>query len=307
ESGLGFDHRTVAELDEILRPGDLLVVNDTRVLAARLNLFKPTGGAVEVLLLEPIGDHGRWQALVRPSKRVAPGTVLELDGRPMATVGQILPDGRRLVDITPEAIDVAGQVPLPPYIHEPLADPDRYQTVFARRPGSVAAPTAGLHLTDELLARLERRGIEVARVELRVGLGTFRPITTDTIEDHDMHAEHYSVTAEVWERIRTAERVVAVGTTVVRTLESVAATGRREDDTSLFIRRGFDWRVVDMLVTNFHVPRSSLLVLVDAFVGDRWREIYRTALDQGYRFLSFGDCMLLDRAGGGVAPGPAAR
>lgn len=298
------EHRTVADLDQILRPGDLLVVNDTKVLAARLNLNKPTGGAVEVLLLEPTGEHGRWQALVRPSKRVAPGTVLELDGRPMATVGEVLADGRRLVDISPEAIDVAGQVPLPPYIHEPLADPDRYQTVFARRLGSVAAPTAGLHLTDDLLARLSDRGVGIERVELRVGLGTFRPITAELIADHDMHAEHYSVTAEAWQRIQDAERVVAVGTTVVRTLESVARTGRLDGDTSLFITRGFDWQVVDVLLTNFHVPRSSLLVLVDAFIGPRWRSLYRVALDEGYRFLSFGDCMLLER---GVAGSPSGR
>lgn len=296
--GPSVEHRTVAELDEILRPGDLLVVNDTRVLAARLNLRKPTGGAVEVLLLEPTGEHGRWQALVRPGKRVKPGTVLELDGRPMATVGEVLADGRRLVDISPDAVDVAGQVPLPPYITEPLADPDRYQTVFARRLGSVAAPTAGLHLTDELLHRLEGRGIGVERVELRVGLGTFRPITAELVEDHDMHAEHYSVRPEAWDRIRAADRVVAVGTTVVRTLESVARTGELEGDTSLFIRRGFDWRVVDVLLTNFHVPRSSLLVLVDAFIGPRWRQLYQEALDEGYRFLSFGDCMLVERRTG---------
>ncbi len=294
----GVDHRTVAELDRVLQPGDLLVVNDTKVLAARLNLFKPTGGAVEVLLLEPTGEHGRWQALVRPSKRVAPGTVLELDGRPMATVDDVLPDGRRLVTIEPEAIDVAGQVPLPPYIHSPLTDPDRYQTIFANRLGSVAAPTAGLHLTDDLMARLAERGVGVERVELRVGLGTFRPITADRIEDHDMHAERYSVSAEAWQRIRSANRVVAVGTTVVRTLESAAKLDRLEGDTSLFIRRGFDWQVVDVLLTNFHVPRSSLLVLVDAFVGPGWRDLYRTALDDGYRFLSFGDCMLLPRASG---------
>lgn len=290
-----YEHRTVAELDQILQPGDLVVVNDTKVLPARLHLNKPTGGAVEVLLLEPTGEHGRWQALVKPGKRVAPGTVLELDGRPVATVGDRLSDGRRLVEITPELMDSAGEIPLPPYITEPLADPDRYQTVFARTPGSVAAPTAGLHLTDGLLERLAARGIETAKVELRVGLGTFRPITVDDIADHDMHSESYAVDEETWDRIRSAERVVAVGTTVVRTLESAAATGRLAGDTSLFIRRGFDWQVVDVLLTNFHVPRSSLLVLVDAFVGDRWRDIYTTALAEGYRFLSFGDCMLLER------------
>jgi S-adenosylmethionine:tRNA ribosyltransferase-isomerase len=292
-------HHTVARLDELLQPGDLVVVNDTRVLAARLNLFKPTGGAVEVLLLEPtgeqIGSASRWQALVRPGKRVPPGTVLELDGVAMATVGEALGDGRRLVDIEPAAIDAAGQVPLPPYITETLDDPERYQTVFANRLGSVAAPTAGLHLTDGLLARLERRGIGVERVELRVGLGTFRPITAQRVEEHDMHAERYSVTPEAWDRIRSAERVVAVGTTVVRTLESAAALGQLEGETSLFIRRGFDWQVVDLLMTNFHVPRSSLLVLVDALVGSRWRELYREALAEGYRFLSFGDAMLLER------------
>ncbi len=292
------EHRQVRELDQILRPGDLLVVNDTKVLAARLLLRKPTGGAVEVLLLEPTGEHGRWHALVRPSKRVADGTVLELDGVPMATVGPALGDGRRIVDITPEAIDAAGQVPLPPYITEPLADPDRYQTVFARELGSVAAPTAGLHLTDSLLGRLDAAGVGLERVELRVGLGTFRPITADLIDDHDMHAERYTVTPEAWERIQAAERVVAVGTTVVRTLESAAATGRLEGDTSLFIRRGHRWGAVDVLMTNFHVPRSSLLVLVDALIGDRWKQLYRTALDERYRFLSFGDAMLLERTEG---------
>lgn len=298
-----FEHRTVAELDQILSPGDMVVVNDTRVLAARLALFKPTGGAVEVLLLAPTGraqgQETEWYALVRPSKRVAPGTVLEADGQPLVTVGERADetedDSRRLVTVVPEAIATAGQVPLPPYISEPLADPDRYQTVFANQLGSVAAPTAGLHLTDALLGRLADRGITVERVELQVGLGTFKPITSDIVEDHPMHAERYSVDAEVWERIRAADRVVAVGTTVVRTLESVAATGRLVDDTSLFIRRGFDWRVVDVLLTNYHVPRSSLLVLVDALIGDRWRELYARAIEDGYRFLSFGDCMLIER------------
>lgn len=289
------DHRTVAELDEVLEPGDLLVVNDTKVLPARLHLKKSTGGAVEVLLLEPTGEHGRWQALVKPGKRVPPGTVLELDGQPVAAVGERLTDGRRMVEINPELMDAVGEIPLPPYITEPLADPDRYQTVFARNPGSVAAPTAGLHLTDELIQRLLSRGVTVAKVELRVGLGTFRPITVSDLGEHRMHSESYAVTEETWQQIKKAKRVIAVGTTVVRTLESVAATGRLSGDTALFIRRGFEWQVVDVLLTNFHVPRSSLLVLVDAFVGDRWRDIYQLALDKGYRFLSFGDCMLLQR------------
>ncbi|MEM7271718.1 MAG: tRNA preQ1(34) S-adenosylmethionine ribosyltransferase-isomerase QueA [Actinomycetota bacterium] len=296
------EHPTVAELDRVLKPGDLLVVNDTRVLAARLNLHKPTGGAVEVLLLEPTGEHNRWHALVRPGKRVAPGTVLLDDGRPMVTVGARLSGGRRVVEVDPDAMTIAGQVPLPPYITEQLDDPDRYQTVYARTPGSVAAPTAGLHLTDGLLARLADRGVELARVELRVGLGTFRPITAETVTDHEMHAERYAVDDETWTRVRAARRVVAVGTTVVRTLESVAATGELAGETSLYIRRGFDWRVVDVLLTNFHVPRSSLLVMVDAFVGDRWRDLYRIALADDYRFLSFGDCMLLGREVATAAP-----
>lgn len=296
-------HHTVAELDQVLQPGDTLVVNDTKVLAARLALNKPTGGAVEVLLLSPTG-RGRdreteWYALVRPSKRVAPGTVLELDGVPLVTVGERAneteDDSRRMVTVVPEAIETAGQVPLPPYITEPLADPNRYQTVFANQLGSVAAPTAGLHLTEALLGRLADRDIAVERVELQVGLGTFKPITADLVEQHPMHAERYAVDPDSWDRIRRADRVVAVGTTVVRTLESVARTGRLTDDTSLFIRRGFDWQVVDLLLTNYHVPRSSLLVLVDALIGDRWRELYKLAVDDGYRFLSFGDCMLVER------------
>lgn len=297
-------HHTVADLDRLLRPGDLVVLNDTRVLAARLLLTKATGGRAEVLLLAPTPTQDRWEALVRPGRRLPAGTVLYLDGEPLVTVGEPIAgdgpdgdrgDGRRLVEIAPDAMDRAGQVPLPPYITEILDDPERYQTVFARRPGSVAAPTAGLHLTDELLDRLEARGIGIARVELQVGLGTFRPITAERVEDHRMHAERYTVAPEVWDRIVAADRVVAVGTTVVRTLESVAATGRLSGETSMFIRRGHRWREVDVLLTNFHVPRSSLLVLVDAFVGDRWRELYRIALDEGYRFLSFGDAMLLER------------
>ena len=209
-------HRTVADLDELLRPGDLVVLNDTRVLAARLLLTKATGGRAEVLLLAPTPTQDRWEALVRPGRRLPPGTVLHAEGEPLVTVGEAVAgerDGRRLVDVAPDAMDRAGRVPLPPYITEDLADPERYQTVFARNPGSVAAPTAGLHLTDALLGRLEQRGIGVVRVELRVGLGTFRPITAERVEDHRMHEEAYRVEADVRDRIEAAERVVAVGTT----------------------------------------------------------------------------------------------
>ncbi|MEM9132032.1 MAG: tRNA preQ1(34) S-adenosylmethionine ribosyltransferase-isomerase QueA [Actinomycetota bacterium] len=292
----GRRHRTVADLPGELAPGDVVVVNDTRVSAARLQLTKPTGGRVEVLLLRPTGLHRQWQALVRGGRRIASGTRLGLDGEELVEVGEQLGDGRRLVEVlADDVMDRVGEIPLPPYIHRPLADTDRYQTVFARNPGSVAAPTAGLHLSTELLDRMAAAGIEVVRVELQVGIGTFKPITADRIDDHHMHAETYHLDPEAWARIRSAERVIAVGTTVVRTLESAARTGELSGSTELFINRGFDWQVVDVLLTNFHVPKSSLLVLVDAFVGPRWRSIYDDALADGYRFLSLGDAMLLDR------------
>lgn len=296
DRGSGLAHRRVSDLVDELAPGDVLVVNTTRVSRARLLLTKPTGGQVEVLLLETMARPGTWQALVKGGRRVRPGTVLSAGSEPVVVVGEHLDDGCRAVEVVADdAMERIGQVPLPPYIRQTLDDQDRYQTVFADQPGSVAAPTAGLHLTTDLLDRLRGRGIEIVEIELRVGLGTFRPITADEIAEHHMHAEHYYVSEEAWQRIEQADRVVAVGTTVVRTLESVARSGRRDGTTDLFIRRGFDWQVVDTLMTNFHVPRSSLLVLVDAFVGPRWADLYRIALDNGYRFLSFGDAMLIDR------------
>lgn len=298
--GVAPAHHVVADLPDLLEPGDLLVVNDTRVRAARLHLRKASGGAAEVLLLDPTGRAGEWQALVRPGRRLAPGTVLHHDGTPAVEVGEVVdPDGRRLVRVLDDqATAAAATVALPPYIHRPLDDPERYQTVFARREASVAAPTAGLHLTEEVLDRLEAHGVGLARVELEVGLGTFRPVTAERLDDHVMHRERYRVDPGTWERIAQAPRVVAVGTTVVRTLETAAATGQLRGDSELFIRPGFEWRVVDRLVTNFHVPRSTLLALVEAFIGPRWRSLYAEALAGGYRFLSFGDAMLLTRAGG---------
>lgn len=302
-------HRHVFDLADLLEPGDVLVVNDTRVIPARLHLRKPTGGAVEVLLLEHRPD-GDWEALVRPSRRVPDGMRLRPDvtgsavgseGEAAVEVGPVLgDDGRRLVTLHGEgdALDLVtrlGEVPLPPYIHEPLADPERYQTVFADRPGSVAAPTAGLHLTDALLARCRAKGVRIVTIDLVVGLGTFRPIQTDRVEDHPMHAEHYRIPPDAAAVLGTpvAGRVVAMGTTVVRALESWAATGEVEGDTRLFIHGDYEFAVVDALLTNFHVPRSSLLALVQAFSGPRWRELYASALAEGYRFLSFGDAMLL--------------
>jgi S-adenosylmethionine:tRNA ribosyltransferase-isomerase len=218
-------------------------------------------------------------------------------------VGDDLGHGRRLVrllDVATPAdeealIEAAGHVPMPPYITRRLRDPARYQTVFAANPSSSAAPTAGLHLTEELLGRCRDRGIEVAAVELAIGLDTFRPIVAEKVDDHRMHSEHYRVPEATLDACGAARRVVAVGTTVVRALESAAATGGREGRTELFIRSGYDFALVDVLLTNFHLPRSTLLVLIDAFVGPRWRDLYRHALDEGYRFLSFGDAMLLER------------
>ena len=300
-------HRTVADVPDLVRPGDVVVVNTTRVLPARLRLRKETGGEVEVLLLERL-PGGVWEALVRPGRRVRPGTELAAGDDLTVVVGGDGPgDGTRLVELWVRghggdelgALDRHGVVPLPPYITAPLDDPERYQTVFADRPGSVAAPTAGLHLTPAVLDACRAAGARVEAVELVVGMGTFRPMTTDKVEDHHMHAERYRVPQATLAACRAAResggRVVAVGTTSVRALESAALSGELEGRTELFIHRPWEWRVVDVLMTNFHLPRSSLLVLVDAFVGARWRALYADALAAGYRFLSFGDAMWLAR------------
>jgi S-adenosylmethionine:tRNA ribosyltransferase-isomerase len=298
------EHRSVAELPELLGPGDLVVANNTRVVPARLALQKPSGGAVEVLLLERRPD-GVWEALVRGSRRVAAGTMLapapsqSADDFAVEVIDRPGAD-RRLVRLHTEAdemtaLDAHGEMPLPPYITAPLAEPERYQTVFADRPASSAAPTAGLHLTHELIDRCRARGAEVRFVDLAVGLDTFRPMQSDKVEDHVMHGELYRVPRDTWSACNTATRVFAIGTTAVRALESVAATGELEGRTELFIHGDYDFQVVDHLLTNFHLPRSSLLVLIEAFVGPRWREIYDEALAEHYRFLSLGDAMLLTR------------
>jgi S-adenosylmethionine:tRNA ribosyltransferase-isomerase len=286
-------HRQVADLPGLVGPGDVLVVNDTKVLPARLHLRKPTGGAAEVLLLEPRGAS--WEALVRPGRRLPPGTVLQAaDGTAVVEVGERVGDGRRLVRLLDDP-ERHGEVPLPPYITTPLADPDRYQTVYAANPGSVAAPTAGLHLSHGVLDGCRAAGAEIATVELVVGLDTFRPVTAERVEDHVMHSERYRVPPETSAACARARRVVAVGTTTVRALEAAAASGEAEGRTSLFITGDFPFRVVDVLLTNFHMPRSTLLVLLEAFCGPRWRSLYEVALREGYRFLSFGDAMLVDR------------
>lgn len=295
--------RTVADLPSLLEPGDVVVVNETKVLPARMHLRKATGGAAEVLLLEPDGDpsSGVWQALVRPARRLQPSTVLYgEDGTAVVEVGERLPDDPSRVRVKVLADDPGrhGVVPLPPYIHAELADANRYQTVYARSPGSVAAPTAGLHLTDEILRQLEQNGVAVHRVDLAVGLDTFRPIAVDDVADHQMHSERYRVPEETLDACRSATgRVVAIGTTSVRALESAAARNELHGRTDLFIQPGFEFQVVDVLLTNFHLPKSSLLVLLSAFAGhDRWRRLYDLALSERFRFLSFGDAMLVRRA-----------
>jgi S-adenosylmethionine:tRNA ribosyltransferase-isomerase len=273
-------HRTFAELpDELPLVGDreLVVVNDTKVVPARIPIESPRG---EVLLLEQHEDR-TWEALARPTRRLRAG-------RRYGPVELLehLGEGRWRLRLEGEP---AGETPLPPYITEPLGDPSRYQTVFAREPGSAAAPTAGLHFTPELLARLDP-----VRVTLHVGLDTFRPVTEERLEEHRIHGERYEVEPEAWERIQAAERVLAVGTTTVRVLETLARGGPLAGRTELFITPGFEFRRADALLTNFHLPRSTLLALVMAFAGiEETRRLYRLAVEERYRFYSFGDAMLL--------------
>ncbi|MDF2749526.1 MAG: Queuosine biosynthesis protein [Gaiellaceae bacterium] len=273
-------HRAFAELPDELA-GELVVVNDTRVVPARIRLERPKG---EVLLLEHEGG-GEWLALARPTRRLRPGA----RHGPVELL-EHLGGGRWRVRLEGEpGGPVGGEMPLPPYITAPLDDPTRYQTVYADEAGSAAAPTAGLHFTPELLARLD-----VERVTLHVGLDTFRPLTAATLEEHELHGERYEVRPEAWARIAAAGRVLAVGTTTVRVLETVARTGLPAGRTSLFVTPGFAFRRVDALLTNFHLPRSTLLALVMAFAGvEETRRLYRLAIDEGYRFYSFGDAMLL--------------
>ncbi len=297
------EHRGVADLPDLLRAGDLLVLNETRVIPARLRLRRSTGGAAEVLLLEALDPvRTRWEALVRPGKKVKPGEELAIGGRPIVRMGERTAAGDTFeveLLVAPPELDVVGEMPLPPYIGERLDDPERYQTVYAAAPGSAAAPTAGLHFTPQLFDRLAAVGVRTATVELVVGLDTFQPISTENPLDHPMHTERYRVpeaTMSACLETRTAGgRVVAVGTTAVRALESAAARGELTGRTDLFIHRGFDWQLVDVLMTNFHLPRTTLLMMIDAFVGPRWRRLYDDALAEDYRFLSFGDAMFLDR------------
>lgn len=311
-------HTTFSRLPSLLRRGDLLVVNDTRVIRGRLRTVRGGGGSVEVFLLSPIGSRGtegeRWEAMARPSKRLAAGEEFAVGGTLRVRLERRIGGGRWEVFLSTrggtvaEAVEKAGEIPLPPYIRrspgDPLAaeDPVRYQTVYADIPGSVAAPTAGLHFDESMLAELSAAGVGIARLTLSVGYGTFSPIRTDTVEEYDIHPERYRLTREAAERINAARagggRIVAVGTTSVRTLETCAgedgAVAPSEGETRMFIRPGYRFRVADAMLTNFHLPRSSLLLLVMAFAGiEPVRAAYRAAVAEKYRFYSYGDAMFI--------------
>jgi S-adenosylmethionine:tRNA ribosyltransferase-isomerase len=309
-------HRHVRDLPEILRPGDLVVVNDTRVIPARLYGRRLEGGEgrIELLLVEKRGER-EWDALVKPGRRARPGTALDFDGL-RAQVLDKREDGRHLIRFAEPVephLDRLGHIPLPPYIKraDDPADRERYQTVYAREPGAIAAPTAGLHFSEELLAELRKKGIGIAHVTLHVGIGTFKPVTALLVHEHRMETERYAVpqatAAAIRETRESGGRIVAIGTTVVRTLESVAQEGGGEvregaGSTALFITPGFRFHAVDVLLTNFHLPRSTLLMLVAAFAGEGGRErvlaAYREAIAAGYRFYSYGDAMLVERGRG---------
>jgi len=296
------EHKHMTDLVDMLEAGDVLVVNDTRVLPARLALHRKTGGAAEVLLLEQrSSDFRLWEALVKPASKLKPDEVLEYFGKRVVRVGPRTEAGDtfvvELLDENPmELLQRIGAMPLPPYIRSSLTDLERYQTIYARRMASAAAPTAGLHFTPELMAKIAAKGVTVETVELVVGLDTFKPISTDDPLDHLIHSEFYSVEQRVMDACRDAKRVIAVGTTATRALESVAASGQLSGRTSLFITPGFEWKVVDLMLTNFHLPKTSLLLMIESFIGPRWRELYAEAISQQYRFLSFGDAMLLARS-----------
>ncbi|HEX9633928.1 MAG TPA: tRNA preQ1(34) S-adenosylmethionine ribosyltransferase-isomerase QueA [Candidatus Limnocylindria bacterium] len=306
-------HRTFRDLGEELRSGDLLVVNDSRVLPARLPARRTTGGEAEVLVLRALPDgSGRWEGLVRPSRRIAVGDLLTLASGDRLEVGDRLGDGTRAIRFFRDPMSVmaaAGEMPLPPYIHARGSPPERYQTVYARPPGSAAAPTAGLHFTPELLAALEVRGVRRASVTLHVGLDTFRPLEGAYVDEHRIHREWYAVPVATRRAMagarREGGRVVAVGTTTLRVLETAAKRRSASGWSDLYITPPSTFSAVDALITNFHLPRSSLLLLVTAFVQAGMRDAdpyqardtllaaYRDALAAGYRFFSFGDAMLI--------------
>jgi len=308
ETGAFSDQHFDQIIDQ-LQPGDALVMNNTRVLPARLYGIKPeTGGHVELLLLKNTqGDD--WEVLAKPAKRLRVGAQISFgDGRLTATVIEELEHGGRIVrfgyeGIFLEVLESLGEMPLPPYIHEKLADRERYQTVYAKENGSAAAPTAGLHFTEELLEQIAAKGVKLVYLTLHVGLGTFRPVSVDSLDDHEMHSEFYSLSEEAAQILRQVKakggRVIAVGTTSIRTLETIGSKfqGQIQADsgwTNIFIKPGYDWKVVDAFSTNFHLPKSTLVMLVSAFAGRSLTlEAYEHAIAERYRFFSFGDAMFI--------------
>ena len=308
ETGAFSDQHFDQIIDQ-LQPGDALVMNNTRVLPARLYGIKPeTGGHVELLLLKNTkGDD--WEVLAKPAKRLRVGAQISFgDGRLTATVVEELEHGGRIVrfgyeGIFLEVLESLGEMPLPPYIHEKLADRERYQTVYAKENGSAAAPTAGLHFTEELLEQIAAKGVKLVYLTLHVGLGTFRPVSVDSLDDHEMHSEFYSLSEESAQTLRRVKanggRIIAVGTTSIRTLETIGSKfqGQIQADsgwTNIFIKPGYDWKVVDAFSTNFHLPKSTLVMLVSAFAGRSLTlEAYEHAIAERYRFFSFGDAMFI--------------
>ncbi|NMB20763.1 MAG: tRNA preQ1(34) S-adenosylmethionine ribosyltransferase-isomerase QueA [Firmicutes bacterium] len=298
------EDRSFSAITEYLRPSDVLVLNDTRVIPARL--FGENKGVVEILLLRP-HEQGRWEVLVKPGKRARPGAEIVFSPFLSCKVVETTASGGRLVEFTyegdfDEILETLGETPLPPYIHEKIDDPERYQTVYSKRSGSVAAPTAGLHFTPEVLTEIEGLGVAVCPLTLHVGLGTFRPVKAEFVQDHVMHEEYYELGEEsariINDRLQSGGRVFAVGTTSVRVLETLADQNglvrAGSGWTDIFIYPGYSFKVVDVLLTNFHLPKSSLLMLVSAFAGSEvTRQAYEHAVREEYRFFSFGDCMLL--------------
>lgn len=299
-------HRHFKDITDFLRKGDVLVVNNTRVLPARLMAHKDTGANIEILLLKRI-NLTDWEVLMKPAKRLKVGMVVTISNELKCELIDVKPDGNRIIrfifnGVFEDILSRVGEMPLPHYIHEKLKDKERYQTVYNKIDGSAAAPTAGLHFTPELLQKIRDMGVEIVELTLDVGLGTFRPCKEEDITKHDMHTEHYRLSADVASRINKAKienrRVIAVGTTSVRTLETVAQYGmpltEMEGDTSIFIYPPYKFRVVDALITNFHLPKSTLIMLVSAFAGyENTMDIYETAVENQYRFFSFGDSMFI--------------
>ncbi|MBQ7880834.1 MAG: tRNA preQ1(34) S-adenosylmethionine ribosyltransferase-isomerase QueA [Clostridia bacterium] len=299
-------HKHFYDISDYLVAGDVLVINNTRVLPARLYGYKSTGAKLEVLLLKR-HNLNIWECLMKPAKRLHIGDELVFNEELKCKLLEIMPDGNRKIEfiydgVLEDILSRVGQMPLPPYIHEKLSNQERYQTVYSKQTTSSAAPTAGLHFTRELMEKLKDKGVIFAEVTLDVGLGTFRPCKEEDITKHDMHTEHYSISKETCDIINKAKaegrRVIAVGTTSVRTLESVAKYGLplkpTSDDTSIFIYPPYQFKVVDALITNFHLPKSTLVMLVSAFAGlENTMNLYKTAVNDKYRFFSFGDAMFI--------------